>query len=330
MALLATEKVLTLDYWKTASQVVVGDYVFDRHGNPVKVTSVQQYMGAECHEVEFNDLLRVSGDSRLGFMLETPKYRNRIVTYKGIQKFRRPLKHFDVAALRHLELLDRRQRLIFSVPTAEPLKLPHQDLPVPPFIFGFWFFARQTNKKMTPPKGLGDFVRENFKDCGYKLKSHSLSESGEREFSALPTVDSQFAPHIPTKLTNNYLLSAPDQRLELLRGILSAKPRQYSVSKDRFNFTCRQLDTITRVQYLAESLGCRTRMLYDEIKKDYRLFFKSRLPLLPHQVSPPIKVHQSRRYIRNILSIQPQMCVHIETTSQDSTILVGEGFIPCR
>jgi hypothetical protein len=90
------------------------------------------------------------------------------------------------------------------------------------------------------------------------------------------------------------------------------------------------LDTITRVQYLAESLGCRTRMLYDEIKKDYRLFFKSRLPLLPHQVSPPIKVHQSRRYIRNITPIQPQMCVHIETTSQDSTILVGEGFIPCR
>lgn len=330
MAILATEKVLTHDYWKTASQIEVGDYVFDRKGNPVQVTLVQHYLSTSCYEVEFNDLLRVSGDGRLGFPIETPKYRKRTLEYKGIRKFRRPLKSFDVNALLDLPLRDKRTRLVYSVPTPEPIKLPHQDLPVPPFIFGYWFFARLKNKNMTPPKGLADFIHEKFRDSGYKIKTHRRAVSGEHQFSVFPTIESQFSPMIPNKLTNNYLLSSPEQRIELLSGVLSSKPRQYSPSKDRFNFSSKHLSVVTRVQYLAESLGCRTKLYFDETKQDYRLFFKSKLPLLPHQVSPPIKVHQSRRYVHSISSIPAQMCVHIETTSLDNTILVGEGFIPCH
>ena len=35
-------------------------------------------------------------------------------------------------------------------------------------------------------------------------------------------------------------------------------------------------------------------------------------------------------FIKEILEIQPQSCVHIETDGEDGTILVGEGFIACR
>jgi hypothetical protein len=44
MAILATEKVLTLDYWKPAEKIQVGDYVFNQTGDLVKVTLVQKYM----------------------------------------------------------------------------------------------------------------------------------------------------------------------------------------------------------------------------------------------------------------------------------------------
>ena len=40
MAILATEKVLTLDYWKPARKIEVGDYVFDKDGKLVKVKLV--------------------------------------------------------------------------------------------------------------------------------------------------------------------------------------------------------------------------------------------------------------------------------------------------
>jgi len=39
MAILATEKVLTLDWWKPASKLVIGDYVFDKDGKIVRSSS---------------------------------------------------------------------------------------------------------------------------------------------------------------------------------------------------------------------------------------------------------------------------------------------------
>ena len=73
MAVLANEKVLTLDYWKPAYKLQVGDYVFDRNGQIVQVKLVQQYRSSSCYEVIFHDHLRISGDDKLGFMLETKK-----------------------------------------------------------------------------------------------------------------------------------------------------------------------------------------------------------------------------------------------------------------
>ena len=56
MAILATQRVLTLDFWKLANDIVPGDYLFDRNGRPVKVTLVQKYMAQECYEVTMSDL----------------------------------------------------------------------------------------------------------------------------------------------------------------------------------------------------------------------------------------------------------------------------------
>ena len=83
MAILATEKVPTLDYWKPAHKLQVGDYVFDKDGKIVRVTLVQEYRARSCYEVTLDDHLSVSGDEHMGFMTENPKYRNRAITYKG-------------------------------------------------------------------------------------------------------------------------------------------------------------------------------------------------------------------------------------------------------
>jgi hypothetical protein len=51
MAILATEKVLTLDWWKPASKLEVGDYVFDKDGKIVQVKLIQQYYSENCKRV---------------------------------------------------------------------------------------------------------------------------------------------------------------------------------------------------------------------------------------------------------------------------------------
>ena len=77
MAILATQRVPTLDYWKFAHQLVPGDVVFDQNGNLVKITSCQTYRASECFEVEFSDFLTMAGDSHLGFLVEDFRYRVR-------------------------------------------------------------------------------------------------------------------------------------------------------------------------------------------------------------------------------------------------------------
>jgi replicative DNA helicase len=327
MAILANEKVLTLDYWKPASKLQVGDYVFDRNGQIVQVKLIQQYRATSCYEVEFNDYLRLSGDEHLGFPTETPKYRKRIYEYKHVQKFRRPLKRFTASVLEHLELKDSRNRLMFSVPTAKPLEFPHQDLPVPPFIFGFWFFNQRSNNKMAAPPKVQDYVLEKFRDYGYRVQLGKLMCKGANEFDTIPSVRSQLIPNVPTKIPENYLLASAQQRTELLSGILHAKSRQYNKSEDKFRITSAHYGTILQIQGLVESLGHRSKVSFDETYQYYTIYFKSRTKLIEEQVSPPIRVHQARRYITNVTQIPEQMCVHIETTAPDNTILVGEGFI---
>ena len=78
MAILATEKVLTLDWWKPADKLEVGDYVFDKDGKIVQIKLIQQYYSENCKRVTFNDHLSVAGDDKLNFMVEDLKYRHRL------------------------------------------------------------------------------------------------------------------------------------------------------------------------------------------------------------------------------------------------------------
>ena len=259
MAILTTEKVPTLDYWKFANKLEVGDYVFDKDGKVVRVTLVQEYHSKRCYTVELNDHLTVSGDENLALPTENRKYRQRVTDHKGVFKFRRPLKPLKVAQLLEEQLKDHKNELRFSVQTTKPLQYPHQDLPVPPFVFGYWFFNRRKNKKMTVKN---ECVIEKFKEFGYIPKFYGKSNY----FTVTPTVESHLLPLIPTKIPNNVLFSSQEQRIELLSGIMLAKTRQYNKKTDTFRFSSRRFAVMQQIQCLAESLGIKTSSQHDKIR----------------------------------------------------------------
>lgn len=327
MAILATEKVLTLDYWKSASNLQTGDYVFDKDGNIVQVKLIQTYHSDNCYRVLLDDNLTISGDDRLGFLVENRKHRLQQSIYKGVHKFRRPLRFTEVRDLLESPLKDRHNRHAFSIPTAKPLKLPHQTLPIPPFVFGYWFVNRKTPGKLTFTNNNDDYLTQRFKDHGYSVRKSWKMPRSQRYFFIKPTIESQLAPDIPHKIPNNYLLADEEQRTELLRGILNGKSEQYNVKSDRFRFSSSQFALVLQVQGLVESLGSRTNVLYDKTHDRYVLSFKSRIRLVENQVSPRFKVNYGRRYILGFEPLPPQMCVYIETTGEDNSIVVGEGFI---
>ena len=330
MALLANQKVLTLDYWKPASKLEVGDYVFDRNGKPVRITLVQQYRSEQCYEVTFGDHMAVGGDAHLGFPIETEKYRRQVRAYKAKKKFKRPLKPMTVEYLLTQPLRQRRDnRSSFSIQTTKPLEFPNQDLPVPPFIFGFWFVNHKPKGHMMFTKGREKFITDKFREYGYKVIPGMRHPNGERQFTTYPTIPSQLFPPNPIKIPNNYLLASAEQRLELLQGLIAGKSRQYAPSKDTFRLTHNHYPTVLGIIGLIESLGNQSKVEYYSDKNSYTIYFKTRLRLIEGQVSPPVKVLLGRRFIKRIEPVAPQLCVHIETDGEDNSFLVGEGFITC-
>jgi hypothetical protein len=329
MAILATERVLTLDYWKPAHKLQVGDYVFDRKGRPVRVTLVQEYRASSCYEVVFRDFLTVSGDSHLAFATENVKYRKRIRSYKGVHSFRRPLREVSVQTLVDSPLKDHRDESIYSVPTTDPIQLPHQDLPVPPFVFGFWFFNQNPKKLLFVHKEDYPDIEAKLKDYGYIPEIKSGKSKKSTYFTVTPNIEHQLLPVIPKQIPNNYLMGSVEQRTELLSGIMWSSGRRYNARRDRFIFSHRLKGMVARVQHLAESLGSKTSLSFSEINNLYELTFKSHLKLLPKQEPKPLKVHPNRRNITSVTQIPAQSCVHIGTDGEDGTFLVGEGYIAC-
>jgi len=284
MAITSTQKVLTLDYWKIAQDIKPGDIVFNRLGKKVRVKLVQILDKRPCFRATFLDGTSVAGDKDLKFPIETPKYRNRIVTYKGVQKFRRPLLPKAISELTAEPLVNKNNRLKFSVPTTAPLELPYKDLPVPPFLFGFWFFTRRRDGTIKIPSVYMDLITEKLKE---------------------------------------------QQRIELLSGIMHSKPRRYNKKSDTFRFTSQHFPTVKQVQYLAESLGCKTVLEGPDSVIGYTVHIKTKLKLMDEQTPKPIKVRQNWRMLSKIEPITPQACVHIELDGEDNSMLVEEGFIAC-
>lgn len=331
MAILQTERVLTLDYWKKAKDIVPGDYVFDQKGNPVKVTLVQNFHATQCYEVTLDDHLTVAGNQNLGFLIESEKYRTRARNYKGVHRFRRPLQQFTVSELLEKGLYNKRNRKLWSIPTTHPLNLPHQYLPIPPFVMGFWFYTELALQLLSPPAKYYDDIVQRLQDSGYKVEFGEMTSKKVRGLKTTPNIRKQLLPLVPNKIPNNYLMGSPEQRTELLSGIMMARKSRYNPKTDRFVFISSKKPLAQQVQFLAESLGSITNMIYFENTGMYVVRFRAHVQLTPDQKLPSIKKPQySRRYIKEIKEIQPQSCVHIETESPDTGFLVGEGFIACR
>lgn len=330
MAILATQRVLTLDYWKFAYDLVEGDVVFDRLGQPTTIKLIQQYRAQKCYEVQLHDGLTVAGDEHLKLPLENKKYRDRANLHQGKYKFRRPLKPTPVSELADSPLTKDRNRLEYSIPTAGALQLPHKDLPVPPFVFGFWFFNHRKGGEITTTPDLDAKVQEKFKDAGYILTEKWHLVNNRNLFTVNPSVKAHLLPDNPISIPNNYLLSSAEQRLELLSGIMHSKRGLYNQKLDRFRFTSKNKTVVKQVQYLAESLGAKTTLHHREDLKEFNLFIKTKHKLLENQTPKPVKVRQHWRLVTDISKLPSQNCVHIETNGPDNSILVGEGFIACH
>lgn len=330
MAIVAKTSVFTLDGWKYAKDIKLGDWLFDRLGQPVQVTAIQTYRSEECYRVTMSDGTLVEGDAHLSFPTEDKQYRKKTYTYTGkISRRVHPVER-SVTEMADKGLTYRGGRKYFSVPTTEPLQLPTQPLPVPPFIFGFWFAALKSKKTMAVPLWLADEVYEIFRSHGYKIVKSSMKSKNYEHFSTEPCLWTQCGAKMLRKIPQNYLYASAEQRLILLQGVLRARQLKKAENYRYSRIKSRSLDKLVTIQVLAESLGARTSSYLDRTLNQRMLDILRFKPIL-NDIEPKRGiVHLERRTISKIEPIPAQLCVHIETEGKAQSFSVNEGFITCH
>lgn len=331
MAITATTSVFTGDDWKYAKDIKPGDWVFNRLGKPVKVKLAQMYRSEDCRRVTFHDYLTIEGDSHLAFPAETVSRRIKAFRYKGVWKNHKFIPHIiGNETMRESGLIYNETRMKYSVPTTSPIELPHQPLDIPPFIFGFWFMARKADKTLTVPVEFADKVFTILKDNGYKIEKTFKDVRGYKKFTTSPSIWTQLVGKIPTKIPLAYLNGDQDQRLELIQGILCARPCKTCTKEGYFTFKSSRKHISVAFQYLSETLGAVTGLTYDKHANTHDVRVYRIQPFLPEMAPPRPHTFYARRYVKSIEPIPAQLCVHIETDEEDGSFLAGEGFIPCH
>jgi hypothetical protein len=294
-----------------------GDLVFDQAGCAQPVRSVQQYIPSACYQVSFDDGLGLEGDSHMALPLQDKTYRDNLsrwVKNRG-KKYSKPLR--SKIKLLSMDELVKKEPETWSIQVCEPLQYTWKDLPVPPYVMGIWLGSlRPSGRNMVGKMDL-ERVRKRCRGHGFFMKVKQFNV-GRFKFEFRPSIKDTFlfaGADIPTTLPFSYVESSPEQREELLEGLIDAcfyvvwdnHEKKYAIYEPHY-------PTVRRYQALVESLGCKTMLYTPEIGPNYRLTFRL------EDKNGRLK----RRYIQKIKKIDPKQCVHVIV---DKPFLASEGFI---
>jgi len=321
MAITVNTPVITANGWMLAGSVRPGDIVFGLDGAPKAVTSVQTYDKGPTYEVMLDDKLTLCGDANMKFALETPNARD--IIRKG---FKAKLTTLSVQDLLDGPLQNKKNMFKYSAPTTKPIQLPETDLPVPPFIVGYWFAKCSTFKRFSIHVDELNEVTKLFRKHGYVVRR--AARKHERLWLTIrPSIELSFLTKYSEKQTNipdEYLLGSVEQRLELLRGLIHNRPNSFREKDKVYQYFSADYAFLKRIQGVVESLGVRTAMTEKPSGVRFRLFFKTDLPIGPSNELATGIVRFKRRFIRKITEIEPSERVYIEA---NGPFLAGEGFL---
>ena len=355
----------TPDGWKSIGEISSGDQVFDERGNICTVLQAHDpYVPERMYEIEFSDgeVLYADGDHQ--WVTWTHQDRKQYLRYReNVTDFPEDWINYSInltdshgnilsvigPRVRNTDELFSTQRIgsrgdrNHCIPTAKPLNLPEIDLPIEPYVLGYWLGDGESRSGVifSGDEDLQSLVAV-LKNYGYspvpkrkRTVNNITNLSLNSRLSGLGVLNNK---HVPEE----YLRSSESQRLELLRGLMDSDGFA-DVNKNTVEFCSTNKNLALSVLELARSLSERPvlkrsrAMLYGkDCGEKYRVTWRpsTHNPFLLERKAKKIKptniqgLRHRHRMIKSVTPTIPVLSRCLTVDSPNSMYLAGYGMIP--
>lgn len=341
----------TPDGWTTMGKVQVGDLLIDESGKPTVVTMKSAVEYETAYRVHFNDGTSVVTHDKHQWlavdMYKKEQYFTGRIGRKG-PRTGKPVdwrdhwdQHTKTTTREMYENLrfGKRGDLRWRIPVNSALDMPAKDLPIDPYILGYWLGDGNS------ADGRICIHRDDYEDIKDLLGEHSYQAHSQKPHLYMVLPDGLRRQLRELGLLGNkhvpmmYLRSSIEQRRELVRGLMDSDG--YRTHSTNCEISLSDPVLADGVVELFRSLGLKTTrninrsFLNGEAKKDrhrIRCSFDFHPFHLPRYEEIPIPDNQRSRLtaktVVNIEKLGPQEMQCVEVDSPHHLYLCGDGFTP--
>ena len=337
-------KILTTDGWKTIGTLREGDYVFHPSGKPTRVTQLHPVGQWDTWEVELSDgtILTSSGE-HLFTVDEFVGKAKRVRRTLDVRTMAREGLVFDRPLTKGATKATKAGVGKFALPETNPLEFPERDLPVDPWVLGYWLGDGSTsNGSITCDVDDLPHIESRMRVAGYDIGAVRAKKEGGRGRSVgilklaadLRRAGVLNDKHIP----DAYLYASVEQRRALIQGLMDSDG--YVDKKGSAEYCQVREQIADGMAFLLRSMGVKVNVRESEAKLygrvtglRYRLTFKpykhQNLVTLPRRAE---RVQEQRRkpiprVIKDVRRVAPVDARCITVAAEDGLYLVGETMV---
>jgi len=332
------ELVPTPNGWRKHGDLLPGDFVYHPDGSPCTVIAkTETFYNGDCYRIRFCDGYELTCGGDHLWRVNVPSKR-RMPDGKR-EKWKTEV--IDTRELaQHVNLaIERPSRRYPTIDVCKPVKRPHADLLVDPYVLGAWLGdGTSSGGSITKPD---DQLFDNIRDLGYEVGPIvGPAEKGTRTVYGLVKNLRSIGVFKNKHIPYSYMNASIDQRFSLLQGLMDTDGSCHA-KHGQCIYSAANESLAIQVHELALSLGLKATLAK-------RIGTYDRLPYPFWQVSfqgdpenPPFRLtrkaerccvgYGSRAYTRRVISVDrvptvPCSCIQVDR--DDGLYLVGRNHIP--
>ena len=333
-------KIPTPEGFKTMGELRIGDSVFDECGRTCHVVAKSEVDDTEqAYRLTFRDGSSIIAGERHLWNVEYIYDKTKSVIWATGEIYRRMM----TFRKKYSDNLVEGRRSIIRIPVAKTLELPEKELPVEPYLYGYWLGNGCATKPNITVRDSD--VEEIISLIPYKVHNRYPQQNGGSEVIYYDELKKILVPNFRDKVIRpEYLRASENQRWELLQGLTdSAGCISTSKSQSVYVSTIKQL--AESVRELLWSLGIKNAMHESPSTRcgvpTGETLYTIRFTTFEDQPTSKLQRKISRSRIRQketrscfhyLANIEPlkesvkMQCIQVD--SESHCYLAGESFIP--